>query len=131
MGKATFSNTDRSLNRTSLLEHHPHLAAQLVEALARERVDVAPDHLDGAARGLERAGDQLQQRRLARAAGAQDRDHAPARDVEVDAAQDAVAPVGEMQPADAHQVIGFGLDHASPIIGEILAFALHRQWGGE
>ena len=81
------------------LEHHADLEAQLVELVGVELVHVLARDRDRAARGLELAADQLQQRGLARAAAAEDRHHLAARDVERQAAQDLQVAVGEVQVA--------------------------------
>ena len=68
----------------ALLEHHPDLAAQAVEPVVVERVDVLAAHLHGAARGPQGAADELQERRLAAAAGAQDGHDLAAGDVQLE-----------------------------------------------
>src|SRR6185503_17444981 len=82
------------------LEHHAHLQPQLVELVGREPVHVLAFDLDRALLGTQLAADQLEQRRLAGAAAAEDRDHFAARDVERQAAQNLQVAVGEMQVAD-------------------------------
>ena len=90
----------------ALLEHHAHLAPQLVEAVAVELGHFVPAHAHGPVRRVQRPAHHLQQRRLARSAGAEDRRDAAARDVEVHAAQHRAAPVGEAQVADLDDVVG-------------------------
>jgi len=64
--------------------------------------------VDRAARRPQLAADQLEQRRLAAAAGAEDADHLAARHVERQAAQHPVLAVGEVQVADLDEVAGGG-----------------------
>jgi hypothetical protein len=90
----------------ALLEHHAHLAPQLVEAMAVERGHLAAAYAHGSLRRVQRSAHHLQQRGLARAAGAEDRRDAAARDVEVHAAQHRPAPVEEAQVADLGDVVG-------------------------
>ena len=111
IGKATFSNTGEVAEEPALLEHHAHAAAQRRAAPSRvERVDVlAADASTVPARGVSSPPDQLQQRGLARAAGAQDRDHLAARDVEVDALAGPAPAVGEVSPRISTRFFGVSI----------------------
>ena len=77
------------------LEHHRDAAL-----LGREAGDVAAEEPDRAGRRLLEAGDGAQQRGLAAAGGAEDRDEFARRDGEVDAAQDGLRPVADLEAVD-------------------------------
>jgi hypothetical protein len=78
--------------QVELLKHHPHTAADVVDRLGPfDRGDVPVLEQDlPVIRGLEQV-DAAQQRRLARTARPDHADHAAARDLEVDSAQDVQA----------------------------------------
>ena len=73
--------------------------------LVRRRVgDLAPVEDHRAAVGLDHAGDRLQQRRLAGAVRAEQRDDLALVDLEVDAEQHLHAAVGDVEPAHEQQL---------------------------
>src|SRR5678815_3321274 len=76
---------------------------------------VLAGHAYAAARGRELAADQLEQRRLARAAAAQDRHHLALGDDERQAAEDLEVAVGEAQSLDPYVIMSVVAPHASTI----------------
>jgi len=87
------------------LEQHAHAPAQGVEARGIELVDRMPAHAHRAARGLELPADDAQQRRLAAARGAHDRDDLAARDPHRDSLEDRACVVGEAHRLDVDQYV--------------------------
>jgi len=90
------------------LEHHAHLAPQGVERVRIELVHHLAVDADAAAPRGELPADQLEQRRLAAAAAAEDRHHLAARDLQRQAAEDRQLAVAEVQVGDFHEVAGAG-----------------------
>jgi len=88
------------------LEHHAHPAAQEVQGVVAQLVHHLAVHLDVAAGGYGLAADQAQQGGLAAAAGAEQADHAAARNAQVETLEEFAFAVGETQILDIDQ--GFG-----------------------
>ena len=105
IGKAMFSYTERSVNRPPGLEHHAHLAGAARRAPREPSwCTFWPYTFTVPPRRLQLAADQLEQRRLARAARAEDRHHLAARDREREAAEHLQVAVGEAQPGNFDDV---------------------------
>ena len=85
------------------LEQHPHAPAQRIELAGRQARQVLARDVHDPAAGPQLPADQAQQSRLATAAAAHDRHHLPARDVEIDAAQDDPLAVCEANVLQLHE----------------------------
>src|SRR5207302_642257 len=94
-GKSDVLEHRQVAEQARILEHHPHLEAQRIELVRLERLHRPALDLDGTLLREQLAADQLEQRRLAAAAAAEDRDHLAAPDVERQAAEDRQLAVAE------------------------------------
>ena len=99
-GKATFSNTSRSVSSAPFWNSMPMRRRSAYRAARRTRAHVLAGHLYRAAVGRQLAGDQPQQRGLAGAARAHDGGDPAARNVHVEAGEHRPAVHGIVEIAD-------------------------------
>ena len=81
------SRHGQRVEQRALLEHHPEVGAHLHQLQLGHRVDALAVHPDRAGVGLQQAENQLQDRRLARAARAEDDLRVPRQQREADVLQ--------------------------------------------
>ena len=92
----------------AVLKQHAHAQAQLVELASLEMRDIDAIEQDLAAVRLDLAGDQAQQRRLARAARPHDGRDAAARNRQVQTREDRATADRIMNVANLDEIVGRG-----------------------